>query len=56
MTEEVETAEGSCVTGNCSGDDQVAKEFNGAEILEEPMVLKAQELFEATKITIQNKV
>jgi DNA polymerase-3 subunit gamma/tau len=56
MTEEVETGSGSCVTGNCSGDDQAAREFNGAEILEEPMVLKAKELFEATKITIQNKV
>jgi DNA polymerase-3 subunit gamma/tau len=56
MTEEVETGSGSCVTGNCNGDDQAAREFNGAEILEEPMVLKAKELFEATKITIQNKV
>ena len=56
MTEEIETGSGSCVTGNCSGDDMAAVELNGPDILEEPMVLKAKELFEATKITIQNKV
>jgi len=56
MTEEIEAGGGSCVTGSCSTDDEVATEFDGAQILEEPMVLRAQELFEATKITIQNKV
>ncbi len=55
MTEEIEAGSGSCVTGNCD-DDMVATELNGPDILEEPMVLKAKELFEATKITIQNKV
>ena len=56
MTEDIEAGSGSCVTGNCDGDDMVAQEINGPDILEEPMVIKAKELFEATKITIQNKV
>ncbi len=55
MTEESEVGTGSCVT-NCSDSDQSTKEFDGQAILEEPMILKATELFEATKITIQNKV
>ena len=55
MTEEAEVGTGSCVT-NCSESDQSTKEFDGQAILEEPMILKATELFEATKITIQNKV
>ncbi len=55
MTEESEVGTGSCVT-NCSESDQSTKEFDGQAILSEPMILKATELFEATKITIQNKV
>ena len=55
MTEESEVGTGSCVT-NCSESDQSTKEFDGQAILKEPMILKATELFEATKITIQNKV
>ena len=55
MTEEAEVGTGSCVT-SCSESDQSTKEFDGQAILEEPMILKATELFEATKITIQNKV
>ncbi|MGB5965364.1 MAG: DNA polymerase III subunit gamma/tau [Sulfurimonadaceae bacterium] len=55
MTEESEVGTGSCVT-NCSESDQSTKEFDGQAILEEPMIQKATELFEATKITIQNKV
>ena len=55
MTEEIETDSGSCVTG-CDSDDQVSSEFDGHDILNEPMVQKAKELFEATKITIQSKV
>jgi DNA polymerase-3 subunit gamma/tau len=45
----------SCVT-NCSNDEAPTKEINGADILQEPMVQKATELFEATKRTIQNKI
>ncbi len=55
MTEEIETGSGSCVT-ECDTNDEVAMEFDGSSILEEPMVQKAKELFEATKITIQSKV
>jgi DNA polymerase-3 subunit gamma/tau len=55
MTEEVETGSGSCVTG-CSDQDIATREIDGNAILEEPLIKKATELFEATKITIQNKV
>lgn len=55
MTEEIETESGSCVTG-CQTTDEVSTEFDGHDILNEPMVQKAKELFEATKITIQSKV
>ncbi|MBD3801174.1 MAG: DNA polymerase III subunit gamma/tau [Campylobacterales bacterium] len=55
MTEEVETGSGSCVTGNCEP-DLSTREIDGNAILDEPMIQKAIELFEATKITIQNKV
>ena len=55
MTEEIETGSGSCVTG-CSEEDIAVREVDGNAILEEPLIKKATELFEATKITIQNKV
>jgi len=55
MTEEIETGSGSCVTG-CSNEDIATREIDGNTILEEPLIKKATELFEATKITIQNKV
>jgi DNA polymerase III subunit gamma/tau len=56
MTEEIETGgDGSCVSG-CSSDDLSIQEMNGATILDEPLVKKAAELFEATKITVQSKV
>jgi len=54
-TEAIETGSGSCVTG-CSTPDLSAREIDGNAILDEPMIKKATELFEATKITIQNKV
>ena len=44
----------SCVT-NCQSSDST-REIDGAKILEEPMVQRATELFEATKITVQLKV
>ncbi|MDD2652656.1 MAG: DNA polymerase III subunit gamma/tau [Sulfurimonas sp.] len=44
----------SCVT-NCQSSD-FAREIDGAKILEEPMLQRATELFEATKITVQSKV
>jgi len=50
----------SCVSG-CRGDDpstldEASKEIDAASIMDEPMIKKAQEMFEATKITIQSKV
>ncbi|MBN2895683.1 MAG: DNA polymerase III subunit gamma/tau [Campylobacterales bacterium] len=54
MTEEIETYGGSCVA-SCD-DEGRAKEYDGGSILEEPLVKKAAELFEARKITVQSKV
>ena len=45
----------SCVT-NCSSHNESPKEVDGVNIKDEPMVQKAIELFEATKITIQSKI
>ncbi|MEA2091872.1 MAG: DNA polymerase III subunit gamma/tau, partial [Campylobacterota bacterium] len=45
----------SCVT-NCSSSEDSIKEIDGVNIKDEPMVQKAVELFEATKITIQSKI
>lgn len=50
----------SCVSG-CRGEDaskldEASKEIDAASIMDEPMIQKAQEMFEATKITIQSKV
>ena len=55
MVEESEVGTGSCVT-NCSEGDESVKEFDGASILDEPMIQKATEIFEATKITVQSKI
>lgn len=53
MIEEVEIGIGSCVS-QC--DESSIKEFDGSDILKEPMIEKAATLFEATKITVQSKV
>ncbi len=53
MVEEVEIGVGSCVS-QC--DEVSVKEFDGSDVLKEPMIAKAAELFEATKITVQSKV
>jgi DNA polymerase-3 subunit gamma/tau len=52
MIEEVEIGIGSCVS-QC--DESSIKEFDGSDILKEPMIEKAATLFEATKITVQSK-
>jgi DNA polymerase-3 subunit gamma/tau len=44
----------SCVT-NCA-ESSVQDETDGTDITKEPMVQKAIELFEATKITVQSKI
>jgi len=53
MIEEAEIGVGSCVS-QC--DESSVKEFDGSDVLKEPMIQKAAELFEATKITVQSKV
>ncbi|MDD5717664.1 MAG: DNA polymerase III subunit gamma/tau [Sulfuricurvum sp.] len=53
MVEDVEIGVGSCVS---SCDESSVKEFDGSDVLKEPMIQKAAELFEATKITVQSKV
>ena len=56
MVEDAEIGgSGSCVT-NCSQTSDSIKEIDGADILNEPMVQRATELFEATKRTIQQKI
>ncbi len=53
MVEENEVSVGSCVA-DCN--EVSTKEFDGSDILKEPMIAKAAELFEAVKITVQSKV
>ena len=56
MIEESEVGVGSCVvSAPLDEGDNSTKEFDSQSILEEPMVKKASELFEATKITVQTK-
>ncbi len=55
MTEDIETGSGSCVTG-CDTKEDSTKELDGNTILDEPLIKKAAELFEATKITVQSKI
>lgn len=53
MIEDAQIGVGSCVSG-C--DETSAKELDGSTLLHEPMIQKAAELFEATKLTVQSKV
>lgn len=53
MVEENEVSAGSCVS-DCN--EVSTKEFDGNDILKEPMIAKAAQLFEAVKITVQSKV
>ena len=56
MIEDIEIGgSASCVT-NCSDSNENAKEIDGKDILNEPIVQRATELFEATKRTVQSKV
>ena len=59
MIEDVETGSegGSCMENNLGlSGEQKAKEFNGTEILNDPFVKKAIEIFDAQKIKIRSKV
>ncbi len=53
MIEENDLGNASCVSGD---HDEASIALNTPDLLEEPMVKKATELFEATKITIQSKI
>jgi len=53
MIEENDLGNASCVNNN---HNEAAIAMNTPDLLEEPMVKKATELFEATKITIQSKI
>ncbi len=56
MVEDIEVSGGSSCVTNCLDDENKPKEIDRADIQKEPMVQKAIEIFEATKITIQSKV
>ena len=56
MIEEAEIGgSGSCVTG-CAGEENPPREIDGEDILQDPIVQRATELFEATKRTVQLKI
>ena len=55
MVEDVDVNNASCVTGNCSAEEP-SKEIDVKDILNDPMVKKAQELFAAKKIIIRSKI
>ena len=55
MIEDTEAGTGSCVA-NCPNENEQIKEIDGADILNEPIIQRATELFEATKRTVQSKV
>ncbi len=56
MIEDAEVSGSDSCVSSCSQSDESAKEINGVDIREEPMVQKAIELFEAKKVTIQSKI
>lgn len=57
MIEDVELGDaGSCMQNSAGLADTRSQEFNGTEILEEPFVKKAIELFDAQKIRIRSKI
>lgn len=55
MIEDIEVGTSASCVSSCN-DENSQKEIDGAKILEEPMVQRATELFEATKRTIQLKI
>jgi hypothetical protein len=62
MLESVELGDsGSCMQnslgmGGSNPHEKSEKEYNGTEVLEEPFVKKAIELFDAQKIKIRSKI
>ncbi len=56
MIEDTEIGGSASCVADCSASDTSSEEINGVDIKEEPMVKKAIEMFEATKIVIQSKI
>ena len=56
MIEDAETGGSDSCATNCSENSAAIKEIDGADILNEPIVQRATELFEATKRTVQSKI
>ena len=56
MIEEAEVGGSNSCVANCSGEDNPPKEMDGEDILNDPIVQRATELFEATKRTVQLKI
>jgi len=57
MIEDVELGDaGSCMQNSAGLGNVQTKEYNGTEILEEPFIKKAIELFDAQKIKIRSKI
>lgn len=56
MIEDAEIGGSQSCIASCSQSDKSTKEINSADIKDEPMVQKAIEMFEATKVTIQSKI
>ncbi|SMP86288.1 DNA polymerase-3 subunit gamma/tau [Epsilonproteobacteria bacterium SCGC AD-308-P11] len=56
MIEDAEIGGSQSCIASCSQSDESTKEINSADIKDEPMVQKAIEMFEATKVTIQSKI
>ncbi|WP_201354070.1 DNA polymerase III subunit gamma/tau [Hydrogenimonas urashimensis] len=55
MIEDIDCNSAGCVTGNCS-EEEPSREYDAKDILNDPMVKRAQELFGAKKIVIRSKV
>lgn len=56
MIEEAEVGGSNSCVANCAGEDNPSKEIDGEDILNDPIVQRATELFEATKRTVQLKI
>jgi len=56
MIEENEVGGGASCVASCNGLVDTSKEIDANDILEQPMVKKAIELFEAKKVTVQSKI
>ncbi|WP_300369126.1 DNA polymerase III subunit gamma/tau [Hydrogenimonas sp.] len=55
MIEDIDCNSSGCITGNCT-EPEGSKEYDAKDILNDPMVKRAQELFGAKKIVIRSKV